>query len=55
MPIVFDRVEGVVQPAAEASPAAAEAAGASEEQPDPKALERQLEHIQRRRCRLQAD
>jgi hypothetical protein len=55
MPIVFDQVEGVVQPATEASSAVEEADGPAQEQPDPKVLERQLEHIKRRLCRLQAD
>jgi hypothetical protein len=55
MPIVFDQVEGVVQPAAEAAAPVEEADSSAQEQPDPRALERQLEHIKRRLCRLQAD
>jgi hypothetical protein len=56
MPIVFDQVDGVIQPSAEASEAAPSAGG---DKPAGGAelyeLELQLEQAQRRRRRLLAD
>lgn len=55
MPIVFDEIDAVVQPAPEPSEGVPAGASANQDKPDTRRLMKELEHEQRRRARLQAD